>query len=333
LFDFSLFGSPHARPLELAFWGIPILVGVLLLAKLLRAKLRGARGERKVGRALEGLFDEVLHDIIIPDGRGGLTQLDHVALTGAGLLVVEAKNYSGAIFGREEDAQWTQRLGGRSYRFQNPLRQNHLHVSALQALPLGVPVRGQVVFTDDASFPNGLPKGVSHLKDIRRDLADLADGTEVPSDYAIPWGRLKATARTDKDARKAHLAGVRQKKGGGFRPQTAAMLLVLFTTWIAVMWMRFAPSTTQPAPQVTREPPAPTIARSVPRSDPRRDQAPPPPPQPRSVASPPGIAWSHGKSTTSEECRLATAAVLVDNSAENREYRDRICGKDRPGPD
>jgi len=148
---------------EYGLWIIPLVIGLAALRVLLLPRVKGGIGEAMVGKALDRLFDELLHDIIVPDGRGGLTQIDHVALTSRGLLVIETKNYKGAIYGTARDAKWTQRLGGRSYRFQNPLRQNYLHISALEALELGLPVFGRVVFTDDSMFTKGVPEGVSYL--------------------------------------------------------------------------------------------------------------------------------------------------------------------------
>jgi hypothetical protein len=151
-------------------WILPLLIGFGGLRLWLAPKLGGMRGERLVRREFETLTAAVLQDIVLPDGRGCLTQIDHVALTGAGLLVVETKNYSGQIFGTEREPRWTQKLGRTTHSFQNPLRQNYLHVSALQALQLGAPVLGLVVFTNAAQFPKGLPEGASQLRYLRDDL-------------------------------------------------------------------------------------------------------------------------------------------------------------------
>lgn len=197
-----------------AFWVIPIIVSFSAFRALLPS-LKGAIGEAMVGSTLNGPFGNVLHDIIVPDGHGGLTQIDHVALTGAGLLVVETKNYSGTIFGTAKDAQWTQRLGGRSYSFQNPLHQNHLHVSALRALLPLVPVREHVVFAGGSVFPKGIPEGVSLMDSLRRDLRNLVAIGAIPSAHAAAWEQLKQNVRTDRLSRKEHLAAIRKKSGGG----------------------------------------------------------------------------------------------------------------------
>jgi Na+-transporting NADH:ubiquinone oxidoreductase subunit NqrB len=76
--------------IEYSLWIIPALIGLAALRALL-PRLKGVIGEAMVGGRLDRLFEEVLHDIIVPDGRGGLTQIDHVALTAEGLLAVETK--------------------------------------------------------------------------------------------------------------------------------------------------------------------------------------------------------------------------------------------------
>lgn len=316
-------------------WLPPIALGLWALKVLFLPSLRGAQGEKKVGGVLERLFGEVLHDIIIPDGRGGLTQLDHVALTRQGLLVVETKNYSGAIFGGERDAKWTQRLGGRSYRFQNPLRQNHLHLSAVRALQLTVPVSGLVVFTEDAAFPKGVPPGVTRLSELPREVGHLMGGTGIPPSYADAWERLKQSARTDKLARKEHLDSVRAKKGRDLRPRIVRIALAVSAVWLLALalWQRSEPPTAGSVPITKREPPAPVIAvaPSIPPGDKgRAGWSSTVSSRGNSSAPVAEIAWSNGKSTTSEQCSLATAAILIDNSAENQARRDRACPGKNP---
>jgi hypothetical protein len=43
-------------------------------------QLRGILGERAVARVLKRYAVRVANDIILPNGRGGLTQIDHLAL-------------------------------------------------------------------------------------------------------------------------------------------------------------------------------------------------------------------------------------------------------------
>lgn len=221
-----------------ALWMIPILIGLAALKVLLVPRLKGMEGEALVARTLNKLFPHVLHDIIIPDGRDGLTQLDHVALTPAGLLVVETKNYKGMIFGKEREKQWTQRLGRQSFRFMNPLRQNHLHIKALQGMMPDVVVYGRVVFAGEAKFPKGMPAGVSRIANLKKDLADQLAGGQASADHLEAWEKLKAQAKTDKATRKAHLQGVREKKDGDLATPVALGMLVVSVVWLLVMWAR-----------------------------------------------------------------------------------------------
>jgi len=56
---------------EYGLWLVPIVIGLAALRDLLLPRIKGGIGETLIGKALDGLFDEVLHDIIVPDGRGG----------------------------------------------------------------------------------------------------------------------------------------------------------------------------------------------------------------------------------------------------------------------
>lgn len=94
---------------------------------------------------------------------GGTTQIDHILVSRFGVFVIETKDYKGWIVGNEKQATWTQVLFNAKFKFQNPIRQNFLHVSAVQNLldflPPGA-VKSVVVFTGDAEFPNDMPQGV-----------------------------------------------------------------------------------------------------------------------------------------------------------------------------
>lgn len=179
-----------------------------------RAERRGAAGEAAVAKGLRRLFADVANDLILPDGGGGLTQVDHLVLTPAGLLVIETKNYRGMILGSAYERTWTQVVGLTRNQFQNPLRQNHAHIEAVKALAPGVPVIGRVVFLDGARFPKGVPDGVAMLGALRRDLAGL-QGADIPPPTALGWERVLRFALTGPAARRAHLDGLKERHGEG----------------------------------------------------------------------------------------------------------------------
>ena len=76
-----------------------------------------------------------LNNITLPLANGGSTQIDHVIVSKYGIFVIETKNYKGWIYGSEKQKQWTQAFpNGSKYKFQNPLRQNYLHIKTLAEL-------------------------------------------------------------------------------------------------------------------------------------------------------------------------------------------------------
>lgn len=219
-------------------WLIPIALAGLGLALRRRARAiqgYGRDGERLVGAALERLFPAVVHDVILPTARGGLTQIDHIALTPKGLLVVETKHYRGTITGTPEDRHWVQQRDQDRRTFQNPCRQNYAHLKAVEALGLGVPILERVVFTDSARFPNGLPEGVSQLATLEADLAPWRCG-RVSSRLRRAWKEVLQAIRQDAKARRAHRRGLRLRHGWDRRRLAAGACFALALASAFGLW-------------------------------------------------------------------------------------------------
>ncbi|WP_227500323.1 NERD domain-containing protein [Psychrobacter arcticus] len=102
------------------------------------SSFKGVLGETVINVAmwlkLEKDLYHRLNNITLPLANGGSTQIDHVIVSKYGIFVIETKNYKGWIFGNEKQRQWTQVIMGRKYKFQNPLRQNYLHIKTLADL-------------------------------------------------------------------------------------------------------------------------------------------------------------------------------------------------------
>ncbi|MDR6677228.1 hypothetical protein J2W58_001414 [Pseudomonas psychrotolerans] len=133
--DFSLL-TPFAPTL---FWLLPLAFVIGLLKS---PWIKGYLGELLVRLFAQWRLDKQtyrrLNNVTLPT-PDGTTQIDHVVLSRYSIFVVETKNMSGWIFGSERQAQWTQKLYKRTFKFQNPLRQNYKHLKALEAT-LGVSV-------------------------------------------------------------------------------------------------------------------------------------------------------------------------------------------------
>ena len=208
--DFSTITTAFTDP---AAWLVAPIVLVVLFVVLLRPRRPGARGEAAVARRLRRYCAAVANDVILRDGRGGLTQIDHLALTSEGLLVVETKDFGGLIFGKTHDRTWTQCIGRHKRRFENPLRQNYGHVKAVQAVVPEVQVTGLVVFMDRARFPRGLPEGVTTLSLLQQALP-LTNAKSIHAAHREAWDTVISHVLTDRLSRDAHLVIARRRKRG-----------------------------------------------------------------------------------------------------------------------
>ena len=86
-----------------------------------------------LSRSMEG-YHVVLKNLYLPL-KGKTTEVDLLMLHEKGIFVFESKNYSGWIFGSEEQLKWTQCFkSGQKEHFYNPIKQNRTHIKALAAI-------------------------------------------------------------------------------------------------------------------------------------------------------------------------------------------------------
>lgn len=231
---FELFGILWSS----AGWVVPFMLVVTGLRLAFKARAQGWIGERLVAVRLEEHAHAALHDVILPDGRGGLTQVDHILLNDQGIWVVETKTLSGRIFGRERDRQWTQRLGRQSFRIGNPLRQNYGHLKAVEAVVgRAVPVHGRVVMAGTADFPKGMPSGVSTSRELRREMVASRTGQQLPAAWVRAWREVESQVQTEPEARKAHRRQIEDKYGNDLQPAFGFVLLgagLLLAGWMTL---------------------------------------------------------------------------------------------------
>jgi len=152
-----------------------------------------------------------IHNLIIPTANG-TTQIDHVLISTFGIFVIETKNVKGWIFGGKDDAQWTQVLFGKKYRFQNPLRQNYRHTKSLaDFLNLDHSLfRSVVFFIGDCQFKTAMPREVmtSGLAAYIKGFTNIClDETQMTQSVA----KLDAFKRNPKSTRRDHVASLKQR--------------------------------------------------------------------------------------------------------------------------
>ncbi|TSI07505.1 NERD domain-containing protein [Lysinibacillus sp. BW-2-10] len=104
--------------------------------RLATAFNKGNNGEYLSYKEIASLpgYHKVLFNLYLPKNEK-TTEIDLVYIHETGIYVIESKNYSGWIFGDENNRNWTQTMpNGKKYPFYNPIWQNNGHVRALQAL-------------------------------------------------------------------------------------------------------------------------------------------------------------------------------------------------------
>lgn len=186
------------------WWVIPL---VIVISTLRSSWFKGLLGEATV-KFIAKLFLPArtyypIHEVTLPTPSGS-TQIDHIFVSRFGVFVVETKNMKGWIFGSEKRAEWTQQLYKKSFKFQNPLRQNYKHIKALESL--GIPLdalHSIVTFTGTAVFKTPMPlnvtKGAGYIKYIKSFQEPLLTANEVQDIVAlIESKRLTPSRKTNR---------------------------------------------------------------------------------------------------------------------------------------
>ena len=135
------------------FW---IIVCVLLGVGIAYAKsptARGKRGENKVRRAIGDTIENeryVINNLTL-NNEGKTSQIDHIVINPRGIFVIETKNYSGNIYGDENQREWTQVLayGKVKNKLYNPIKQNATHMYNVRKIVGRLPVYSLVVFVQN----------------------------------------------------------------------------------------------------------------------------------------------------------------------------------------
>lgn len=173
-----------------------LLGGVLVvaLAGIVAWRLWGRRGRLTLSEVLATVAIDRVHDVLVPDGMGGHIQVEHLLLTGGGLLVIDVKAFEGTIFASERMAEWTVIGKKGRFTFPNPLGTLYDRVAALKQLVRDVPVTGLVLFDERADFSKGRPRDVLSPAELIERFArpEKADLERLLVAFAPHWERVKS---------------------------------------------------------------------------------------------------------------------------------------------
>lgn len=192
------------------------LIPLMLVVSIVRTPwAKGHIGEWFVRFMLRLRLDKAvyfsLHNVTLatPDGS---TQIDHVIVSRFGIFAIETKNMQGWIFGSERQAEWTQKIYKRTFKFQNPLRQNYKHTKALEAM-LQVPpdtIHSVIVFVGGSTFKTDMPASVTYGGGCARFILSFTQ--PVFDDQQVQDLLLELRAGRMAPTRATHIAHVQQLK-------------------------------------------------------------------------------------------------------------------------
>jgi len=158
--DIFQISQRYALPLAL------ILLALVFIIFLNRRKIRHGWLNLKTRRRLKRLGVKQIANFKCPDGLGHHYIIDRLILRPDGISLLLFKRYPGKIFCADKIDHWTQMLGQKSYRFDNPLYDLECQVKAVSVCIPNVPVDGYLFFDHLSEFPKGHPDRVFHLKNI-----------------------------------------------------------------------------------------------------------------------------------------------------------------------
>ena len=118
---------------------ILIMLFILILSIFTFSFAKGWIGEKKV--YFKSLFlikkeGKIISDLMLPkkEDLSVCSQIDHLIISKKGIFVIEVKNYSGKIYGNDEQQNWTQSFnyGKQTYQFYSPVKQNLTHCNRVK---------------------------------------------------------------------------------------------------------------------------------------------------------------------------------------------------------
>lgn len=139
-------------PLFIIFASIAIIILIKAVTKKKNSGEIGAKGEVLVAKKLNEYKTKnsrLLNDVVLLDSNGESYQIDHILINENGVWIIETKNWSGMIFGSDEQKTWTQVLayGKEKNHVYSPVKQNLTHVYKIQKiLTKSAPLIPLVVF-------------------------------------------------------------------------------------------------------------------------------------------------------------------------------------------
>lgn len=196
------------------------LISFTVWFKLQLPQWIGKSGERFVNRKLRGLDPakyKVLDDLLLPSsGNTNTTQIDHVVVSNYGIFCIETKAHKGWIFGNANDQYWRQIIYKYKGEFYNPLRQNYVHVKALETLIRpqfpNAPIFPFIIFPSASKLKISGTTIVGNGRDTIAKIKTHTDSIISDIDRDKIFDILNTANIIDKDSRRLHIKNAKDIK-------------------------------------------------------------------------------------------------------------------------
>jgi len=158
------------------------------------------RRRQSAPRTLASVVNDIafarIQNLVIPKADEGEIQIDHLMLTAQGLLIIEVKDVTGAVFGSDKMQDWTVIGEKNRFTFSNPQPALYDRVAAVKQVVRQVPVEGRIVFLDGANFTKGVPSMVCNLDELLSEFGeqDKAAANAKIEAFKPHWAHIQALA-------------------------------------------------------------------------------------------------------------------------------------------
>ena len=195
------------------------------------AKVRGEEGEFWVKHIIGDTVENeryVINNLTL-ENNGNTSQIDHIVINPRGIFVLETKNYSGRIYGLENQHEWVQYLadGKVENKIYNPLKQNATHAYKVQKIVGDLPVQSLVVFVQN-NTQNIEARNVISLNGLNDILNYGKDVLSVVDMQFAYHALLNAKSNISEEQ---HIANVNRQKfnlARGFCPRCGNKLIIKY---------------------------------------------------------------------------------------------------------
>ena len=194
-----------------------ILGAIVFCIWFFQNQIVGHIGENYTANNIKSVSKGIVLKDIYVDGSHGVQQIDIIAITEKGVLVVEKKTYIGLIIGNAYDKQWTviAGWGKKKYSMKNPHHQNYGHIMTLrERFPaLKDKFIDLVIFGNNAKLGDRIPEGTICDRDFKKFYRNLP--TRMNTQEIESAARNIAALNSDRARLKAmHKQKIRGKRKG-----------------------------------------------------------------------------------------------------------------------